>query len=163
MARRSDNTLRTVRFYEEAGILQPHERSQGGHRLYTERDLERLRFVSELRAVGFSLEAIRTLLAIRPEHPSGSDAAKQVAAALAEHIERIREKARLLARLERELRRAQELLSTCQDCRAEDDGAESCEHCLSRAARGRLPPSLRVLFLDPEVAQSMERPIDPTR
>lgn len=34
MARQSSNTLRTVRFYEEEGILRPVRRTDGGHRLF---------------------------------------------------------------------------------------------------------------------------------
>ena len=42
MARLTGNTLRTVRFYEEAGILRPDRRSAGGHRLFSQHELERL-------------------------------------------------------------------------------------------------------------------------
>src|ERR1700734_3560260 len=49
MARRSNNTLRTVRFYEEEGILRPVRRTEGGHRLFDRRELERLMLVTDLR------------------------------------------------------------------------------------------------------------------
>jgi len=52
MARLTGNTLRTVRFYEEAGILHPERRSTGGHRLFTHAELERLQLISDLRAAG---------------------------------------------------------------------------------------------------------------
>jgi DNA-binding transcriptional MerR regulator len=62
MARQSGSTVRTVRFYEEAGLIQPVQRTDGGHRLFPERELHRLRLVSDLRAAGLSLDGIRDLL-----------------------------------------------------------------------------------------------------
>src|SRR5260221_5999883 len=55
MARLSNNTLRTVRFYEEAGILRPVGRTEGGHRLFERPELDRLLLVSDLREAGMSL------------------------------------------------------------------------------------------------------------
>ena len=56
-------TPRSIRYYEEFGLLQPAARSQGSYRLYDRSDLERLRFIRELRDdAGFSLAEIRLLL-----------------------------------------------------------------------------------------------------
>lgn len=56
-------TTRTIRYYEEMGLLQPAARSDGAYRLYDTSDLERLTFIRELRdTAGFSLAEIRMLL-----------------------------------------------------------------------------------------------------
>lgn len=56
-------TPRSIRYYEEFGLLQPAARSQGDYRLYDTSDLERLRFIRELRDdAGFSLSQIGLLL-----------------------------------------------------------------------------------------------------
>jgi DNA-binding transcriptional MerR regulator len=56
-------TPRSIRYYEELGLLQPAARSAGSYRLYDESDLERLRFIRELRDdAGFSLAEIGRLL-----------------------------------------------------------------------------------------------------
>lgn len=56
-------TPRSIRYYEELGLLQPAARSQGDYRLYDPSDLERLRFIRELRDdAGFSLAEIGLLL-----------------------------------------------------------------------------------------------------
>jgi MerR family copper efflux transcriptional regulator len=56
-------TPRSIRYYEEFGLLQPAARSQGDYRLYDTSDLERLRFIRELRDdAGFSLAQIGLLL-----------------------------------------------------------------------------------------------------
>jgi len=56
-------TTRTLRYYEELGLLKPAARSEGAYRLYDEDDVERLRFIKSLRDdAGFSLAEIGQLL-----------------------------------------------------------------------------------------------------
>lgn len=56
-------TARSVRYYEEVGLLRPAGRSEGLYRLFDESDLERLRFIKGLRDdAGFSLAEIAQLL-----------------------------------------------------------------------------------------------------
>jgi DNA-binding transcriptional MerR regulator len=56
-------TPRSIRYYEEIGLLRPAARSQGAYRLYDASDLERLRFIRSLRDdAGFSLAEIGRLL-----------------------------------------------------------------------------------------------------
>ena len=56
-------TTRTIRYYEELGLLKPAARSEGSYRLYDADDLERLRFIKGLRDdAGFSLAEIGQLL-----------------------------------------------------------------------------------------------------
>ena len=56
-------TPRSVRYYEELGLLTPAARSEGDYRLYDETDLERLRFIKGLRDdAGFSLAEVARLL-----------------------------------------------------------------------------------------------------
>jgi cob(I)alamin adenosyltransferase len=56
-------TARAIRHYESVGLLEPAERSVGGHRRYTRDDLDRLGRITALRRAGFGLEPIRRLLA----------------------------------------------------------------------------------------------------
>src|SRR6186713_1849304 len=56
-------TPRSIRYYEEVGLLEPAARSEGAYRLYDESDIERLRFIRGLRDdAGFSLTQIGQLL-----------------------------------------------------------------------------------------------------
>jgi DNA-binding transcriptional MerR regulator len=67
VARQVDLSLRTVRFYEEAGLLTPAGRTQGGFRLYDEDALDRLLLIKRMKPLGFTLEEMRSLLAVRDE------------------------------------------------------------------------------------------------
>jgi DNA-binding transcriptional MerR regulator len=56
-------TPRSVRYYEELGLLRPAARSEGDYRLFDDSDLERLRFIKGLRDdAGFSLAEVAQLL-----------------------------------------------------------------------------------------------------
>jgi DNA-binding transcriptional MerR regulator len=65
LARATGETVRTVRFYEEQGILRPATISEGGHRRYDGDALERLQLILDFRELGLSIHDIRTLLAMR--------------------------------------------------------------------------------------------------
>jgi DNA-binding transcriptional MerR regulator len=62
-ASRSGVTPRTIRYYEELGLLPRSEREQGKHRVYTESDVERLRELTRLRdLLGLSLDELRSMV-----------------------------------------------------------------------------------------------------
>jgi DNA-binding transcriptional MerR regulator len=62
VAERSGVTARTIRYYEELGLLPQGEREQGKHRIYSEVDVERLREVTRLRdLLGLSLDELRSM------------------------------------------------------------------------------------------------------
>jgi DNA-binding transcriptional MerR regulator len=56
---------KTLRFYEEQGILRPARRSKGGFRLYDEHTLARLHFIRKAKALNFSLAEIRRIVRLR--------------------------------------------------------------------------------------------------
>jgi DNA-binding transcriptional MerR regulator len=60
-------SLRTVRYYEEIGLVAPSGRTDGGFRLYTDSDIERLALVKQMKPLDFSLEEMRDLLGVRED------------------------------------------------------------------------------------------------
>lgn len=62
VAARTELSLRTIRHYEETGLVVPSARSQGGFRLYTEADVARLMVVRRMKPLGFTLDEMRDLL-----------------------------------------------------------------------------------------------------
>jgi DNA-binding transcriptional MerR regulator len=64
VAERTGLSLRTIRYYEEVGLVRPSSRTSGGFRLYTEVDVARLRLVRRMKPLEFSLEEMRDVLGV---------------------------------------------------------------------------------------------------
>lgn len=64
---------RTIRHYDDVGLVPPSGRSRGGFRLYTDDDIERLRLVKHMKPLGFTLEEMRDLLDVRDRLGRGVD------------------------------------------------------------------------------------------
>ncbi len=98
VARLCGLTKRTIRYYEEIGLLFPPERSAGGFRLYDDRHIERLkRIVGARDALGFSLQELQEFIGISDEFDSQREAARSVRRA-EEKLERIADIERTIAR-----------------------------------------------------------------
>jgi DNA-binding transcriptional MerR regulator len=74
VAKKTGVSVQTVRFYERQGLLPNPPRKESGYRLYGEADLKRLLFIRQAKALGFSLDEIRTILHMRSrgQYPCGS-------------------------------------------------------------------------------------------
>ena len=63
LAKQLGVTAETVRFYTRIGVLRPTKDSANGYRIYSDKDLRRLRFVLNARQLGFSVDDIKDILA----------------------------------------------------------------------------------------------------
>ena len=59
---RTSLSLRTLRHWEDAGLVAPSARTEGNFRLYTEKDVERLLLIRRMKPLGYTLEEMRELL-----------------------------------------------------------------------------------------------------
>lgn len=64
LAERTEMSLRTIRHYDEVGLLTPSGRSEGGFRLYTHDDYLRLMVIRRMKPLGFSLDEMAELLRV---------------------------------------------------------------------------------------------------
>lgn len=110
-----ETTPRTIRYYEEEGLL-VSRKSPGGTRLYAPGDVHRLRAILKLAGLGLSLEEIRALAAARERSQTGAESSEKVAALLHRLLERIAEQKKTYARLEREIGVALGLVRRCRHC-----------------------------------------------
>lgn len=67
LAKQAGVAIDTVRYYERDGLLSPSNRLASGYRRYGDTELKRLRFIRRAKALGFTLEDIRGLLALSAE------------------------------------------------------------------------------------------------
>lgn len=64
LAERTGLSLRTIRHYDEVGLLPATSRTEGGFRVYSENDFERLVVIKQMKPLGFSLEEMAEILSI---------------------------------------------------------------------------------------------------
>jgi DNA-binding transcriptional MerR regulator len=77
VAERTGLSLRTIRYYEEVGLVVPSARSQGGFRLYTDPDVQRLLTIKRMKPLELTLEQMRELLDILDRLAAGTPLGKR--------------------------------------------------------------------------------------
>jgi MerR family transcriptional regulator, copper efflux regulator len=108
VADRTGLSVRTLRHYDEVGLVRPSGRSDGGFRLYTEDDVERLLLVRRMKPLGFTLEEMADLLDVADRlaahdgapaaTPPGAAADDDLRARLAAYVQAAEERRADLAR-----------------------------------------------------------------
>lgn len=94
--------LETIRYYERIGLMPAPTRTGSGYRSYSEQDVERLRFITRGRDLGFSLDEIRSLMRLDQD---GDLACEDVTRLAQQHLIDVQERIRDLQRVARELER----------------------------------------------------------
>jgi len=108
-------SAKMIRHYESIGLIDAARRTEAGYRLYSEQDVHVLRFVHRARALGFSLEQIRTLLSLWQDKGRAS---ADVRALAREHIAELDRK---IAEMQAMRRTLEALAATCHG-----DARSSC-------------------------------------
>ena len=107
IAKRANLPTKTVRYYADIGLVTPSGRSEAGYRIYTEVELNKLRFVRSARSFGFTVEECRELLGLYENRERSSRDVKRMAL---QRIGEIEDKMAELQSLHDELSR---LASSC--------------------------------------------------
>ena len=119
VAERTSLSLRTIRYYEEVGLVPPSARTPGGFRLYTQEDVERLLLVRRMKPLDFSIDEMRDVLGLLDALEVSSTA--EDAAVLRERLSLYREVAeQRIAALRTQLESAQAFAA---DLRTREMGA----------------------------------------
>lgn len=106
---RTGVSAKTIRYYESIGVLPPPERKLNGYRVYNEADVERIRFVAGVRSLGFSLDDIAEIMALRDRREAPCRFVLDLIDKKAEDIAR---RITVFVRMEKELRQLYQLGQT---------------------------------------------------
>jgi DNA-binding transcriptional MerR regulator len=128
IAARLGTTVRTLRFYEEQGLVTPR-RSPGGTRRYDEKDVARFAAILQLAGLGIPIAEIRALAGIRPAAGSGAEASHRVESRLAGLTAELARQRKHIEQLEQDIARARRYLPQCHPCmvKPQRDNCASCE------------------------------------
>jgi Cu(I)-responsive transcriptional regulator len=120
LAQETGVSAKTIRYYEETGLLPEAERAANGYRVYRERTVHLLRFVKRARDLGFTIDEVASLLALWGDEQRASADVKKLAT---RHLDDIERKISELKNLRKTMRT---LISSCHgderaDCPILDD------------------------------------------
>ena len=102
-------TVRTLQYYDREGLLSPTAESEGGRRLYTDRDVIKLHQILSLKRLGFSLDHIKNRLTALDSPEAVAAALEEQAAAVREKVRNLSESLRALEMLREEVLQIQEV------------------------------------------------------
>ena len=120
--------MRTLRFYEEHGLVHPR-RTPGGTRVYDLEDENRFAALLALARLGFSLDRLAALAGVRRAGVTGDQASREVASQLESMDAELEQRADAIERQRADIKRAQAFLKRCHGCKrqAVRDDCDACE------------------------------------
>jgi len=138
LAERAGVSTRTIRYYEELGIIEPQSRSNGGFRHYSEGQLRRLEIIQGLKALGFELEHIRELFGLRDASDTGGDLARAMIDILDAHQQEIDRKIAHYQKMRERNTRSIEVLRGCLSCTVKVNERD-CHNCEAYKSHTEVP------------------------
>ena len=130
LAKLSGKSVRALHLYEELGLLKPVERSKGGFRLSGTDAVTRVKWISHLNDLGFSLSQIQMFHGDWGKGTSGPEAMTFVKGLYQEKLAETRSQIERLEQLERELKSSLAYLETCGSaCDSHTHTVASCAKC----------------------------------
>ena len=120
---------RALRLYEELGLLTPHERTQGGFRLYHADQATRLTYIDKLQALGCSLTDIQKLIKSWQSQSNAAQGMHALKTVYLEKLEEVRAALKQLQQVEQELIESISFLQGCHDCTVEVAPDQACSQC----------------------------------
>ena len=97
-------TERTIRYYEERGLLESVKRLDGGQRVYTDDDVRRLKFIQKLKVLGLSLAEMQELETLYGRHHTNAKVLPRLIELLDSHLATVGERLRELTALRDKIR-----------------------------------------------------------
>ena len=92
LAKKLEMSQRTIRYYEEIGLLNSIKRMEGGRRVYTDADLRRLKLIKRLKIMGLTLSEMQELEAIWTIEKSNEKVLKRLLELLENHLKRLEDR-----------------------------------------------------------------------
>jgi DNA-binding transcriptional MerR regulator len=129
ISRLVDLSQRTIRYYEEIGLLHSVRRIENGKRVYTDHDVRRLKFINRLKVLGLSLSEMVELEKIYRKQRNNREILPKLLEILEERAAQIDERVAQLSTLKKEIREYQQRLrnKVLQDATQEEPGMSGKE------------------------------------
>jgi DNA-binding transcriptional MerR regulator len=144
LAKISGVTTRTIRYYEELGLITPKEYSEGGLRLYSGLDILRLKIINNLKELNFSLDKIKSILMTKSEPENLKIQKENELKSIEEQFQEASKKIGSYHEIEEEIALSLNVFKCCLDC-DKKPSFFNCSEC-REIPKGELPRVLKSVF-----------------
>ena len=145
VAKRTRTTLRTVRYYEQLGLISHFARTKGGFHLYYPDDCRTIEFIKRLQRLGIPLARIKRLLERRRHAESGAAAATEIVQILNRELGELEERVATYREMEDAIRHTLNILETCKGCPLKPS-REICCQCDAVTSVKELPLPMQAMI-----------------
>ncbi len=145
VAKRTGTTLRTVRYYEQLGLIRHFARTKGGFHLYFEDDCQKIQFIKNLQMLGTPLAQIRRLLDRRQQAECGAQTASEIIEILARQLDAVEERVAIYHQMKESIRRTMAILQVCKECPLKPS-REVCCRCDAVTSMNEVPLAMQALI-----------------
>jgi len=145
LAKLAGTTPRTIRLYQELGLLKPADHSRGGFRLFSQEELRKLLLIHSLKMLDIPLAQIVALFEARLQGHTTREAADRIVQALRDKLEIINVRIDAYSKLKEDIENIIGIYSTCPEC-GTLPGKEVCLRCERLTSQPRLPELLEAIL-----------------
>ena len=138
LAKRAGTTMRTIRYYEERGLIEPARRSKGGFRLYEEEELRKLHLIRSLKILDMPLAQVKAFFDERHRGRTAAEIAPSLQGVLREHVQEMGRRIAQYRAMQDSARETIEILDACTRCPYEP-GPDVCRQCPALCGRAAIP------------------------
>jgi DNA-binding transcriptional MerR regulator len=145
LARRAGTTMRTIRYYEERGLIEPVGRTKGGFRLYEEEELRKLHLIRSLQVLDMPLAQVKAFFDERQRGRTGAEIAPALRSVLQEHLRVMEQRIAQYRAMQDSIRDTMEILTTCAQC-PHEPGPSVCPSCPALVGRVMVPLHMQAVI-----------------
>lgn len=145
LARRAGTTMRTIRYYEERGLIEPVRRTKGGFRLYEEEELRKLHLIRSLQVLDMPLAQVKAFFDERQQGRTAAEIAPALQDVLREHLREMERRVAQYRAMQESARETIEILDSCGRC-PHEPGPSVCPQCPVLAARASVPLHMQAVI-----------------
>lgn len=145
LAKKAGTTMRTIRYYEQLGLIAPVARTKGGFRLYQEDEVRKLRVIKNLQHLDTPLAQVKEFFDERQHGRIASEVAPGIASLLQRQLEEMDGRIAQYQAMQASLRETIEILQCCSECSLEP-GPDVCSRCPVITSRGKIPLHMQAMI-----------------
>lgn len=138
-------SLRTIRYYEELGLLRPKGRTAGHFRLYSDGDMARLKAIQTLKNLGYPLRDIQDVMKVASSSNTGHELVTSILADLQRQEKTAKHQLKWCKEALKNIATTSELLAKCMGC-SKKPTKSHCLHCGVFPSEEEVPLIFRAAF-----------------